>query len=77
VRFLPEITYPMAGGNFTRQGLSYPVWMAQRMLDAFRKMSKEDADTVRAWLQSVGGEAVLELDLPKVRRMGLAAGRIS
>ena len=77
VRFLPEITYPMAGGNFTRQGLSYPVWMAQRMLDAFRQMSEQDADTVRAWLQSVGGEGVLELDLPQVRRIGLAAGRVS
>ena len=76
-RYLPQISYPMAGGTFTREGASYPVWMAQRMLDAYRQMTDRDAADVRSWLAAVGGEAVLALDLPRVRRVGLAAGRIA
>jgi glutathione S-transferase len=74
-RFLGEVSHPLAGGTYRRTGLSYPVWMAQRMLDAFRAMSAADQATIRGWLASVGGSAVLELDLPRVRRIGLAAAR--
>lgn len=77
IRYLPEVAHPLAGGSFRREGLSYPVWMAQRMLDAYRQMTDHDASAVRKWLQSVGGDAVLALDLPRVRRIGLAAGRIA
>ena len=77
IRYLPEISYPLAGGTFRREGSSYPVWMAQRMLDAYAQMSEQDAAAVRGWLQSVDGESVLALDLPRVRRVGLAAGRLT
>jgi hypothetical protein len=63
----------MAGGTHRRPGLSYPVWMAQRMLDAFRATPAADQQAVRDWLGSVGGETVLQLDLPRVVRVGLAA----
>ena len=74
-RFLGEISYPLAGGTYRQLGFSYPVWMAQRMLDAFRQMAAPDRKSVDDWLESVGGTAVLELDLPRVRRVGLAAAR--
>lgn len=77
IRFLPEVSYPMAGGTHRRQGMSYPVWMAQRMLDAFRHMPETDQTIVREWLRTVGGENVLELDLPRVKRIGLAAVRVA
>ena len=77
VRFLGGIAHPLAGGTYRRPGLSYPVWMAQRMLDAFGRMSGPDQTAVRTWLDTVGGEAVLQLDLPCVRRIGLAAVRVA
>jgi len=76
-RFFGEVSYPMAGGTHQRVGLSYPVWMAQRMLDVFSQMPPPHQGAVRAWLQSVGGENVLRLDLPRVKRIGLAAARVA
>jgi glutathione S-transferase len=77
VRFLGEIAHPLAGGTYRRKALSYPVWMAQRMLDAFGRMSGPDQRAVRAWLDTVGGTAVLDLDVPRVKRVGLAAVRVA
>lgn len=76
-RFLGPVSYPMAGGTHTRPALSYVVWMTQRLLDAFAAMPEPDQRRVRAWLASVGGEAILRLGLPKVRRIGLAAARVA
>ncbi|MFZ2469962.1 glutathione S-transferase family protein [Parvibaculum sedimenti] len=73
VRHMSPVSYPMAGGAHRRPALSYPVWMAQRMLDAFGAMSTTDQQRVREWLATVGGEEVLQLDLPHVERVGLAA----
>lgn len=76
-RFLESVSYPMAGGTHTRPALSYVVWMTQRLLNALAAMSVADQQRVRAWLASVGGEAVLRLDLPKVERIGLAAAHVA
>lgn len=76
VRHLPSVNYPMAGGTHRRPALSYPVWMAQRMLDAYRAMSDTDQQKVKDWLVSTGGEGVLRLDLPRVERVGLAAALV-
>lgn len=77
VRLLSDVSYPMAGGTHRRAALSYPVWMAQRMLDAFAAMPEPDRHKVSEWLATVGGESVLRLDLPRVKRIGLAAARLS
>jgi len=74
-RFLGPIDYPMAGGTHRRPALSYPVWMAQRLLAAFRAMAPDEQRAVRQWLRGVGDEGVLALDLPPVVRAGLAAAR--
>jgi len=76
-RYLSEVCTPMAGGLFRRQGLSYPVWMAQRLQDAWRAMNAEDAACVREWLRDQGGEGWLSTELPRVRRVGLAAARLA
>ena len=76
-RFLDPVDYPMAGATHCRPAMSYPVWMAQRMLDAFRSTSAADQQAVRDWLTSVGGDGVLKLDLPRVARVGLSAARIA
>ncbi|MGH6622667.1 MAG: hypothetical protein ACREBN_01785, partial [Burkholderiaceae bacterium] len=77
VRFNGEVSYPLAGGIYRQTGITYPVWMAQRMLEAFRQMPEPDQLVVREWLDSVGGSGVLELDLPRVKRIGLAAARVA
>ena len=76
-RFLGEIRYPLSGGTYRQTGFSYPVWMTQRLLEAFRRMPDADQKAVREWLDSVGGSAVLQLDPPRVKRIGLAAARIA
>jgi glutathione S-transferase len=76
-RYLGEIRYPLAGGTYRQTGFSYPVWMAQRLLEAFRRMPETDQRIVRDWLATVGGSGVLRLDLPRVKRIGLAAARIA
>lgn len=43
----------------------------------FRQTSADDQQAVRAWLDSVGGSGVLQLDPPRVQRIGLAAARIA
>jgi len=77
IRFAGKIRYPLAGGTYEQAGFTYPVWMAQRMLDAFQAMPESDQQAVREWLDAVGGASVLELDLPRVARIGLAAARIA
>ena len=76
-RFLTPVSYPMAGGTYTRPALSYVVWMTRRLLDAFAAMPSADQQRVRAWLAGAGGEAVLRLDPPKVKRIGLAAAHVA
>jgi hypothetical protein len=73
LRFLTSVRYPMAGSTHQRQAVPYAVWQAQRMLKAFSEMSEADQDAVRSWLRSVGGESLLTLKLPPVRRHGLLA----
>jgi len=77
IRFRDEIRYPLSGGTYRQTGLTYPVWMVQRLLDAFRQMSDGDQKAVRDWLDAVGGSAVLQLDPPRVKRVGLASARLA
>ncbi|MGH8461382.1 MAG: glutathione S-transferase family protein [Stenotrophobium sp.] len=70
-RALGEIEFPMGNGRYRRAAMPYILWMAQRMLDAFRNMDGSDQAAVRAWLQHLGGADLLQLDIPRLRRIGL------
>ena len=59
--------------SIRRVALRYTLWMVQRMLDASRGMPANDAETVRNWLEFIGGEGFLSLDIPRLRRVGLHA----
>lgn len=77
-RFFKEtVRTPMAGGALVRQALSYPVWMAQRAMDALAAMSPSEQQQVRNWLVANAGDAWLKLDLPRVARVGVAAARVA
>jgi hypothetical protein len=76
-RFFGTVSYPMSGGTHVRQAASYPLWQAQRMLHAYRAMSRVEQSEVQSWLAQVGGRALLDLDLPRMERTGLAARRLA
>lgn len=70
-RSLKDVEVPMGGGRFCRAALPYTLWMAQRTLDVFHAMNPEEQRRVQNWLASVGGERLLALDIPRLRRLGL------
>lgn len=72
-RFEGEVEFPFADGRLRRACCPYTLWMTQRVLDMLLAMSPHDAAKVGAWLKAVGGEKLLELDIPRLRRAGLQA----
>ena len=72
-RFLGKVDFPLHSGRWSQELLPYTLWMAQRILDQFRQLPDDDAARVRAWLEQAGGQAFLDLDIPRLRRMGLRA----
>lgn len=76
-RFLASVCYPMAGSEHHRAAVPYTVWQAQRLLKVFAGFSAEDQLEIRTWLKSVGGEGLLALDLPPMRRVVLGAAHVA
>ncbi|MGH8456132.1 MAG: glutathione S-transferase family protein [Stenotrophobium sp.] len=70
-RGLGEIEFPMGAGRYRRAAIPYILWMTQRMLDVYRSMNAPEQAAVRGWLKELGGEALLALDIPRLRRVGL------
>ena len=70
-RGLGEVEFPMGNGRYRRAAIPYIVWMAQRILDINHSMNARDQASVRAWLTGLGGEGFLDLDIPRLRRVGL------
>ena len=70
-RALGDVAVPLGDGVFRRAAIPYSLWMAQRPLDLFAALSAGDQTRVRAWLTALGGEGLLALDLPRLRRLGL------
>ena len=61
----------MGQGRFIRAALPYSLWMAQRTLDAFARMSPLEQAQVRQWLRTLGGERLLDLDIPRLSIHGV------
>jgi glutathione S-transferase len=73
-RGLGVIEFPMGDGRYRRAALPYVLWMAQRIQDVYRSMSPSEQVAVRVWMTGLGGEAFLDLSIPKLRRYGLRVG---
>jgi glutathione S-transferase len=67
------VAAPYADSALTRYGLPYTLWMAQRMLDVLRGMPSSDASVAREWVNSLGGERLLALELPRLKRVSVHA----
>ena len=70
-RGLGKIEFPMGNGVYRRAAMPYVLWMTQRLLDVYHGMNAADQASVRNWLQELGGERLLRLELPRLRRIGL------
>lgn len=70
-RGLGVVNFPMGNGSYGRAAIPYILWMVQRILDGYRQMPAKDQAIVRAWMTGLGGEAMLDLEIPRLRRVGL------
>ena len=73
-RGLGDIEFPMGNATHKRAALPYVLWMVQRIQDVFKKMNANEQQAVRDWLRPLGGEAMLNLNIPRLRRYGLRVG---
>jgi glutathione S-transferase len=67
------VVSPLAGGSFERRALAYALWMTHRVKDTLQQMTSQDAAAVRAWVHACGGNRLLQMDIPRLRRVGLRA----
>jgi hypothetical protein len=66
------VRIPMAGRSFERRATPYSLWMAQRVLDAYRNFGFDQRAAADPWLASVGGASAMRLPIrPRLRRMAL------
>jgi hypothetical protein len=72
-RFSGLVRYPLAGQTFARQGIPYTLWMAQRVLGVLGDLPPSEAEDVRRWVKSMGGEGFLQLRIPHLSRVGVHA----
>jgi glutathione S-transferase len=70
-RALGAIEFPMGDRRFSRRALPFTLWKVQGIQDVFRALSEEDRALVRVWLRGLGGEALLDLPIPRLERVAL------
>ena len=68
-RGLGDIDFPMGNGRFSRAATPFVLWKMQRLLDLYRAMTPADQMAVLSWLRSFGGEKVLDMKIPRLRRV--------
>lgn len=70
-RILRDVETTMGGRVFRRAAMPYTLWMAQRALDILHAMPDNEKEKVRQYLQSIGGERLLTMKFPRLRRHGV------
>lgn len=73
-RAMAEVEFPMAGQPFTRRALPFTAWKLQGILDWVRSLPATEQAELRLWLRGLGGERLLDLELPRLRRVALRIG---
>lgn len=72
-RFVGPVSFPYADSTLSRLGIPYTLWMAQRLLGVLRDMPVAEADVVRDWVTTLGGQRLLALELPRLKRVSVHA----
>ncbi|MGB1563047.1 MAG: glutathione S-transferase family protein [Sinimarinibacterium flocculans] len=70
-RALGRVRTTLAGSDFGLSARPYSLWMAQRVLDAYRGLDDAGRAAVDEWLAAVGAADVMRLPVPRLRRMAL------
>ena len=73
-RGLGMVEFPMGKGRYRRAALPYMLWMVQRIQEVYRRMPSAEQATARNWMAELGGEGLLDLKIPRLRRYGLRVG---
>jgi len=73
-RAFEEIRFPMAGQPFTRRALPFTAWKLQGIQDWVRSLEAPAQAALREWLRGLGGERLLDLSIPRLRRVALRVG---
>lgn len=73
-RGLGPIFHPMGNARFQRSALPFTLWKMQRLLDVYAAMTPVEQHAVRAWLKTLGGERLLDMKIPRLRREGVLVG---
>ncbi len=66
-RHLPGVEYPFGSGRHRRLGFVILLWYLQRARDLVAGMSPADAERCRGWLSTVGGDRLLQMEIPRLR----------
>lgn len=70
-RGLGPVEHPLGTGRYSRAALPYVLWMFQRMRDAQRDGTPVEQARLRTFLQGFDAEGWLDLEVPRVTRVGL------
>jgi glutathione S-transferase len=70
-RGLDPISYPLGSGRFSRTAVPFVLWKIQRLHDVYRGMGANEQGAVRRWLETIGCTRLLDLPIPKLRRVAL------
>jgi glutathione S-transferase len=73
-RGLGMIAHPMGNARFQRTALPFVLWKMQRLLDVYAGMTPAGQQAVRAWLKTLGDERLLDMTIPRLRRVGVLVG---
>lgn len=70
-RGLGPISHPMGNARFERVAITFTLWKMQRLLDVYAAMAPAEQSAVRAWLTTLGGQHLLDMKIPRLRRVGV------
>ena len=73
-RGLGPISHPMGNARFERGAITFTLWKMQRLLDVYAAMPPAAQTTVRDWLTTLGGQRLLDMKIPRLRRFGVQVG---
>jgi hypothetical protein len=70
-RGLDPITFPLGSGHYSRIAVPFMLWKIQRLNAVYRSMGANEQGAVHRWLETIGCARLLDLSIPRLRRVAL------
>ena len=70
-RGLDPITFPLGSGHYSRIAVPFMLWKIQRLNAVYRSMGANEQGAVHRWLETIGCAPLLDLSIPRLRRVAL------